>query len=200
MIKKIICFYSLSVLLIFSSYSQKFELGLKAGPNFATQKISTITNPESITGYHLGGFMYLKLPIIFGIQVEGQYSKLGSEFQINQLINKNNLGYINIPVLIRNDFGPLNLHFGPQFGIMTNALDELKNSIKSQFLDRDFSLIVGLGLRLPANFGLTVRYVKGLKNISDINVSNTETKNTVIQVSLKYSIIQLGIKKNKKNE
>ena len=198
MIKKIICFYSLYVLLIFSSYSQKFELGLKAGPNFATQKISTITNPESITGYHFGGFMYLKLPIIFGIQVEGQYSKLGSEFQINQLINKNNLGYINIPVLIRNDFGPLNLHFGPQFGIMTNALDELKNSIKSQFLDRDFSLIVGLGLRLPAKFGLTVRYVKGLKNITDINVSNTDTKNTVIQVSLKYSIIQLGIKKNKK--
>ena len=143
MIKKIICFYSLSVLLIFSSYSQKFELGLKAGPNFATQKLSTITNVESITGYHLGGFMYLKLPIIFGIQVEGQYSKLGSEFQINQLINKNNLGYINIPVLIRNDFGPLNLHFGPQFGIMTNAIDELKNSIKSQFLDRDFSLILG---------------------------------------------------------
>ena len=102
--------------------------------------------------------------------------------------------------MIRNDFGPLNLHFGPQFGIMTNALDELKNSIKSQFLDRDFSLIVGLGLRLPANFGLTVRYVKGLKNISDINISNTETKNTVIQVSLKYSIVQLGIKKNKKNE
>ena len=197
MIKKIICFYLLSVLLIFSSYSQKFELGLKAGPNFASQKISTITNPQSITGYHLGGFMYLKLPILFGIQVEGQYSKLGSEFQINQLINKNNLGYINIPVLIRNDFGPLNLHFGPQFGIMTNALDELKNSIKSQFLDRDFSLILGLGLRLPANFGLTVRYVKGLKNISDINVLNTETKNTVIQVSLKYSIIQLGIKKKK---
>ena len=198
MIKKIICFYLLSVLLIFSSYSQKFELGLKAGPNFASQKISTITNLQSITGYHLGGFMYLKLPILFGIQVEGQYSKLGSEFQINQLINKNNLGYINIPVLIRNDFGPLNLHFGPQFGIMTNALDELKNSIKSQFLDRDFSLIVGIGLRLPAKFGLTVRYVKGLKNITDINVSNIDSKNTVIQVSLKYSLIQLGIKKNKK--
>ena len=197
MIKKIICFYSLSVLLIFSSYSQKFEFGLKAGPNFATQKISTITNAKSITGYHLGGFMYFKLPVLFGIQVEGQYSKLGSEFQINQLINKNNLGYINIPVLIRNDFGPLNLHFGPQFGIMTNALDKFKNSIKSQFLDRDFSLIVGLGVRLPANFGLTVRYIKGLKNITDLNLSNTETKNTVIQVSLKYSIIQLGIKKNK---
>ena len=55
-------------------------------------------------------------------------------------------------------------------------------------------------MSLPANFVLTVRYVKVLKNISDINVSNTETKNTVIQVSLKYSIIQLGIKKNKKNE
>ena len=198
MVKKIVPIFFLLLLFANKSFSQKFELGLKVGPNFATQKLSTITSVESITGYHLGGFVYFKLPILFGIQVEGQYSKLGSEFQINQLINKNNLGYINIPVLIRNDFGPLNLHFGPQFGIMTNALDELKNSIKSQFLDRDFSLIVGLGLRLPANFGLTVRYIKGLKNITDINVSNTDTKNTVIQVSLKYSIIQLGIKKNKK--
>ena len=198
MVKKIVPIFFLLLLFANKSFSQKFELGLKVGPNFATQKLSTITSVESITGYHLGGFVYFKLSILFGIQVEGQYSKLGSEFQINQLINKNNLGYINIPVLIRNDFGPLNLHFGPQFGIMTNALDELKNSIKSQFLDRDFSLIVGLGLRLPANFGLTVRYIKGLKNITDINVSNTDTKNTVIQVSLKYSIIQLGIKKNKK--
>tara|TARA_B100002052_G_scaffold210792_1_gene192815 strand:- start:811 stop:1413 length:603 start_codon:yes stop_codon:yes gene_type:complete len=200
MIKKAITIFFLFFLLSNISYSQKLELGLKGGTNFATQKLNGISGVESITGYHIGGFLYFKLPILFGIQVEGQYSTQGSEFQINQLINKNNLRYINIPILIRNDFGPFNFHFGPQFGILTDAfsLKGLKNSIKDQFLGRDFSIVVGIAVRLPANLGLSLRYVRGLRNISDNNLLNNETKNTMFQLSLKYSLIQWGIKKNKK--
>ena len=200
MIKKAITIFFLFFLLSNISYSQKLELGLKGGTNFATQKLNGISGVESITGYHIGGFLYFKLPILFGIQVEGQYSTQGSEFQINQVINKNNLRYINIPILIRNDFGPFNFHFGPQFGILTDAfsLKGVKNSIKDQFLGRDFSIVVGIAVRLPANFGLSLRYVRGLRNISDNNILNNETKNTMFQLSLKYSLIQWGIKKNKK--
>ena len=200
MIKKAITIFFLFFLLSNISYSQKLELGLKGGTNFATQKLNGISGAESITGYHIGGFLYFKLPILFGIQVEGQYSTQGSEFQINQVINKNNLRYINIPILIRNDFGPFNFHFGPQFGILTDAfsLKGVKNSIKDQFLGRDFSFVVGIAVRLPANFGLSLRYVRGLRNISDNNILNNETKNTMFQLSLKYSLIQWGIKKNKK--
>ena len=200
MIKKAITIFFLFFLLSNISYSQKLELGLKGGTNFATQKLNGISGVESITGYHIGGFLYFKLPILFGIQVEGQYSTQGSEFQINQVINKNNLRYINIPILIRNDFGPFNFYFGPQFGILTDAfsLKGVKNSIKDQFLGRDFSIVVGIAVRLPANLGLSLRYVRGLRNISDNNLLNNETKNTMFQLSLKYSLIQWGIKKNKK--
>ena len=200
MIKKAITIFFLFFLLSNISYSQKLELGLKGGTNFATQKLNGISGAESITGYHIGGFLYFKLPILFGIQVEGQYSTQGSEFQINQVINKNNLRYINIPILIRNDFGPFNFHFGPQFGILTDAfsLKGVKNSIKDQFLGRDLSIVVGIAVRLPANLGLSIRYVRGLTNISDNNILNNETKNTMFQLSLKYSLIQWGIKKNKK--
>ena len=200
MIKKAITIFFLFFLLSNISYSQKLELGLKGGTNFATQKLNGISGVESITGYHIGGFLYFKLPILFGIQVEGQYSTQGSEFQINQVINKNNLRYINIPILIRNDFGPFNFHFGPQFGILTDAfsLKGVKNSIKDQFLGRDLSIVVGIAVILPANFGLSLRYVRGLRNISDNNLLNNETKNTMFQLSLKYSLIQWGIKKNKK--
>ena len=200
MIKKAITIFFLFFLLSNISYSQKLELGLKGGTNFATQKLNGISGVESITGYHIGGFLYFKLPILFGIQVEGQYSTQGSEFQINQVINKNNLRYINIPILIRNDFGPFNFHFGPQFGILTDAfsLKGVKNSIKDQFLGRDFSVVVGIAVRLPANLGLSIMYVRGLTNISDNNILNNETKNTMFQLSLKYSLIQWGIKKNKK--
>ena len=200
MIKKAITIFILFFLLSNISNSQKLELGLKGGTNFATQKLNGISGVESITGYHIGGFLYFKLPILFGIQVEGQYSTQGSEFQIYQVINKNNLRYINIPILIRNDFGPFNFHFGPQFGILTDAfsLKGVKNSIKDQFLGRDFSIVVGIAVRLPVNLGLSLRYVRGLRNISDNNLLNNETKNTMFQLSLKYSLIQWGIKKNKK--
>ena len=203
MIKKSISIFFLFFLITNISFSQKIklELGIKAGPNFSTQKLSTITGVESVTGYHVGGFLYFKLPILFGIQVEGQYSTQGSEFQVNQIINKNNLSYLNIPILIRNDFGPFNFHFGPQFGLLTDAklsVDGIKNNFKNQLLDRDFSFVAGLGVRLPANLGLTIRYVKGLKNISDPNIINSETKNTMFQISIKYSIINLGKKKKDK--
>ena len=202
MIKKSLTIFFLA--LVFSNflYSQKLEVGLKGGSNLATQKLSSIQGVESITGYHLGGFVYIKLPFLFGIQVEGQYSTQGSEFLVNQLINKNNLSYLNIPILFRNDFGPFNFHFGPQFGLLTDAklsVNGVKNNFKNQLLDRDFSFVAGLGVRLPANFGLTLRYVKGLTNISDINIINSETKNTMFQISIRYSIIKWG-KKKKENE
>ena len=199
MIKKFISIFFLLLLISNISFSQKLELGLKGGTNFATQKLSNITGVESVTGYHLGGFLYFKLPILFGIQIEGQYSTQGSEFQVGQVMNKNNLRYINVPILIRNDFGPFNFHFGPQFGILTDAinLNSFKSSIKDQFLGRDFSIVAGIAVRLPANFGISLRYVKGLKNISDPNISNVDTKNTMFQLSLKYSLIQWGTKKKK---
>ena len=101
MIKKSISIFFLFFLITNISFSQKLELGIKAGPNSATQKLNSITGIESVTGYHVGGFLFFKLPILFGIQVEGQYSTQGSEFQVNQIINKNNLSYINFPILIR---------------------------------------------------------------------------------------------------
>ena len=201
MTKKFITVLFLIILGSSTAFSQKLEIGLKGGSNFATQKLSSIQGVESITGYHLGGFVYIKLPLIFGIQVEGQYSTQGSEFLVNQLIHKNNLSYLNIPILFRNDFGPFNFHFGPQFGLLTDAklsVNGVKNNFKNQLLDRDFSFVAGLGVRLPANFGLTLRYVKGLTNISDTNIINSETKNTMFQISIRYSIIKWGTKKKEK--
>ena len=102
--------------------------------------------------------------------------------------------------MIRNDFGPINFHFGPQFGILTDAglsVNGVTSSIKNQILSRDFSFVAGISIRLPANLGISLRYVKGLRNISDTNILNNETKNTMFQFSLKYSLIQWGIKKKK---
>ena len=63
-IKKILLLNFFLFCVIFSSVAQKFEFGLKGGANVASQKLSDITGVESITGYHLGGFIYFKIPIL----------------------------------------------------------------------------------------------------------------------------------------
>ena len=195
---KILLFNIILLFLFFSSNAQKFEFGIKGGGNISSQKLNNVANIESITGFHLGGFLYFKLPILFGIQAEAHYSEQGSQFSINQIINRNSLDYINIPILLKKDIGPLNIHFGPQFGILKNARNDIINNIKDQLKGRDFSLVAGVGLRLPSRLGISIRYVKGLKNISDPNLLNSETKNSMFQFSIKYSIIQLGIRDKKK--
>ena len=110
------------LLIIQNSFSQKFDLGIKSGSNFATQNIKSISGTKSITGLHLGVFTYIKLPLVFGIQPELQYSTQGTK--INSATIRS-INYLNVPILIRSSFGPINIHFGPQFGILTGAINEV---------------------------------------------------------------------------
>ena len=165
------------LLIIQNSFSQKFDLGIKSGSNFATQNIKSISGTKSITGLHVGVFTYIKLPLIFGIQPELQYSTQGTKINSSTI---RSINYLNVPILVRSSFGPINIHFGPQFGILTGAINEVSGiptDIKDKFLKRDFSLVLDLSVEPVDRFIFSGRYVKGLKNISDPNVINEETRN-----------------------
>ena len=186
--------------IFYNSYSQKFDLGIKSGSNFATQNIKSIKGTKSITGLHLGIFTYIKLPLVFGIQPEIQYSMQGTKIDANTI---RNIDYINVPLLVRTTFGKLNIHFGPQFGILTNAINEVSGiptDIKDKLLERDFSLVFGASVEPIDRFVFSMRYVKGLKNISDNDPFSNETKNTVFQFSFGYVLIRLGGNKNSDNK
>ena len=180
------------LLIIQNSFSQKFDLGIKSGSNFATQNIKSISGTKSITGLHLGVFTYIKLPLVFGIQPELQYSTQGTK--INSATIRS-INYLNVPILIRSSFGPINIHFGPQFGILTGAINEVSGiptDIKDKFLKRDFSLVLDLSVEPVDRFIFSVRYVKGLKNISDDDPFANDTKNTTFQFSFGYVLIMTG--------
>ena len=100
---KILTFNIILLFIFFSSSAQKFEFGIKGGGNIASQKLNNVTNIESITGFHLGGFIYLKLPILFGIQAEAHYSQQGSQFSINQIINTNCITLEKINILLESN-------------------------------------------------------------------------------------------------
>ena len=187
------------LLIIQNSFSQKFDLGIKSGSNFATQNIKSISGTKSITGLHVGVFTYIKLPLIFGIQPELQYSTQGTKINSSTI---RSINYLNVPILVRSSFGPMNIHFGPQFGILTGAINEVSGiptDIKDKFLKRDFSLILDLSVEPVDRFIFSVRYVKGLKNISDDDPFANETKNTTFQFSFGYVLIRIKDKNSKKN-
>ena len=188
------------LLIIQNSFSQKFDLGIKSGSNFATQNIKSISGTKSITGLHVGVFTYIKLPLIFGIQPELQYSTQGTKINSSTI---RSINYLNVPILVRSSFGPMNIHFGPQFGILTGAINEVSGiptDIKDKFLKRDFSLILDVSVEPVDRFIFSVRYVKGLKNISDDDPFANETKNTTFQFSFGYVLIRIKDKNSKKTQ
>ena len=188
------------LLIIQNSFSQKFDLGIKSGSNFATQNIKSISGTKSITGLHLGVFTYIKLPLVFGIQPELQYSMQGTKINSSTI---RSIDYLNIPILIRSSFGPINIHFGPQFGMLTGAINEISGiptDIKDKFLKRDFSLVLELSVEPVDRFIFSGRYVKGLKNISDDDPFANDTKNTTFQFSFGYVLVRLQDKNSKKNK
>ena len=89
--------------------AQKAEFGIKGGLNIANQNFSgeEAPSPSSIIGFHLGGFVDIKIADKFSIQPEVLYSTQGSKF--NMLVdiedteydteNTFKLSYINIPVM-----------------------------------------------------------------------------------------------------
>ena len=188
------------LLIIQNSFSQKFDLGIKSGSNFATQNIKSISGTKSITGLHVGVFTYIKLPLIFGIQPEIQYSTQGTKINSTTM---RSIDYLNVPILVRSSFGPMNIHFGPQFGILTGAINEVSGiptDIKDKFLKRDFSLVLDVSVEPVDRFIFSVRYVRGLKNISDDDPFANETKNTTFQFSFGYVLIRLKDKNSKKTQ
>ena len=188
------------LLIIQNSFSQKFDLGIKSGSNFATQNIKSISGTKSITGLHLGVFTYIKLPLVFGIQPELQYSMQGTKINSSTI---RSIDYLNIPILVRSSVGPINIHFGPQFGMLTGAINEISGiptDIKDKLLKRDFSLVLGLSVEPIDRFIFSGRYVKGLKNISDDDPFANDTKNTTFQFSFGYVLVRLQDKNSKKNK
>ena len=188
------------LLIIQNSFSQKFDLGIKSGSNFATQNIKSISGTKSITGLHVGVFTYIKLPLIFGIQPELQYSTQGTKINSSTI---RSINYLNAPILVRSSFGPMNIHFGPQFGILTGAINEVSGiptDIKDKFLKRDFSLVLDVSVEPVDRFIFSVRYVKGLKNISDDDPFANDTKNTTFQFSFGYVLIRIKDKNSKKTQ
>lgn len=202
--KKIIL-SSLLVLAFGSTYAQKAEFGIKGGLNVANQNYSgdEIPSPSSITGFHIGGFVEIKIDDKVSIQPELLYSAQGSKFNMDvqqdgityNTVNKFKLSYINIPVMCKYyTTEKFSLEAGPQIGFLVDSKLEVEvlgqsvsQDAKDFFESVDFGLNLGAGYDFTKKFSAGVRYNFGLSNVAKTESGDTDKiKNSVFSLSVGY--------------
>ena len=192
------------LLVNFNVFSQ--ELGIKGGLNFPiSDAIASITAKDISqtvsSGYHAGVFAKFKFAVI-AINPEIQYSFQSIDYQgALDAANPSNLSdisqksaYVDIPIMLR-FYLPAGLNFqvGPQFSYLMSAKkvsDDLSADVDIQELLTNSNISINLGLGFDLPFGLDVygRYNIGISDINDPSTASNAIQNSMIQVSLAYSL------------
>jgi Outer membrane protein beta-barrel domain len=181
-----------AALLITQAMMAQFHIGVKAGANVS--KVDGKSFKDQFRyGYHLGGFVEVRLGNKLVLQPEllyNQYSsKLDSNYKNvyqNVFNGKSNirLNYLSIPILLNYKVigSFLSIQAGPQVGILIDQSKTVLENGGKAFKDGDFSMLAGLQFKI-ANFRVNGRYAVGLNNISDIT-DDGKWKNQGFQVSV----------------
>ena len=183
-----------------SLLAQKAEFGIKGGVNIPTSDAVIGANLEQsgASGYHAGVFAKFKFAFI-GISPELQYSFQIIDFEDPNIItpDKNSSqesAYLDLPIMLRFYLpGGLNFQLGPQFSYLMSAKQithttDAETNIKDELLNSNISINLGIGWDLP--FGLDVygRYNIGISDVNDPASASTAIQNSMIQISLAYSL------------
>jgi len=183
-----------AAILVSQAIMAQFHIGAKGGANVIKLDGKSFKD-EFRFGYHLGGFMEIRLGDKFVLQPEvlfNQYSTtLDSNFKniyqgvFNSSAQSNvKLNYLSVPILINYKLigSFLSLQAGPQFGVLMNNNKTLLQNGGEAFKSGDFSMLGGVQLKLGA-IRLNGRYVVGLSNINDID-DQDEWKSQGFQLSV----------------
>lgn len=202
--KKII----LTVVVVFAfsfANAQETKFGVKGGLNVANQNYSgdDAPSPSSIIGFHIGGFVEIKIADKFSIQPELLYSAQGSKFNLEvpyeggiySTENTFKLSYINIPVMFKYYVAEkFSLEAGPQIGFLvdsklkTNVIGQsVSQDAKDLFESVDFGFNLGVGYDFTKKISAGIRYNLGLTNVMKTESGdNSEAKNSVFSLSVGY--------------
>ncbi len=161
--------------------------GIKVGGNIADLH-GDESGAHSKVGLHVGVLAHIHLSDEFALQPELVYSRQGVKSRVSGNDVSLHLDYLNLPVLIQYMFSNgFRIQTGPQFGFMLSAEAQSGNQsqdVKNQYNSIDLSLPVGVGYIADSGFGVDLRYVVGLSNVSE-NDDNKVT-NGVLQLGVFY--------------
>lgn len=171
------------ILGIATSQAQVLQFGVKGGLNFANFTGGEVSSDEfkSITSFHAGAVMEVKVFENFAIQPELLYSTQGSELSGLGDQIKNELGYLSIPVLAKFYLtsNKLSLELGPQASFLVS---ERKNVDAKDSNTFDFAIAGGLSYKITEGLFVSGRYAAGLTEPK----KDADVKNSLIQFSVGY--------------
>lgn len=175
------------------------HFGIKAGLNLANLEVENAPDADHRTGFHVGGLAHIHISRQFAIQPELVFSLQGREQTISGTEYRNNLSYINLPVLAQFMFGTgFRIQTGPQVGILVSAENKVNNvesDVKDSYKTPDFSWAFGASYLTNVGVGFDARYNLGISNIYD--VGNTEIKNRVWQFGVFYHFMHNSAPRSK---
>ncbi len=187
-----------------SMSSSDVRFGIKAGMNVSSlSKDGALEDQGSKIGFNAGVFANIPIAESFSIQPEVLYTQYGDKYdQVvlgNRYSSARHLDYVAVPVMFQYNFIPnLYVEAGPEFGILVNAKNKLKNETDNNTINesgnyRDdlnsFNLGIGLGAGyyFTDNIGVTARYVAGVTDIAkDRPAGRDAVRNNTFQVGLAY--------------
>ncbi|GEP52085.1 hypothetical protein FNO01nite_27570 [Flavobacterium noncentrifugens] len=178
--------------------AQDIKFGAKAGLNLANLttdygNLDGYSNDNKMKpGFHVGGFVEIKISDKFAIQPEVLYSLQGTKVKSSEADfdgysysseDKISLSYINVPVMVK--FYPIEKLFieaGPQVGFLISAKNKSEYTetdgdvtmsastdvdVKDAYKSIDFGVNVGAGYEFTENLFASVRYNIGLSDIAE---------------------------------
>ena len=184
------------------------RFGITGGMNLSVLT-GTVNMETSFTpGIMLGGVVDIPLGNTVSLQPGLVYSSQGSGITYYRRgpgsavtgETNINLNYINVPVALHVYLGEsFFLQAGPQLGFLLSAKEkgeidnrDVNENVKEGFRGTEFSLLTGLGFRLPGDVILGGRYNLGL---SDISTADDEIISGLTRPSLHNNVLQFYITK-----
>jgi len=190
------------MLFIVNGAIAQIKVGVKAGAQVSG--ISGETYPNMKLGFYVGGFAEFAITDLISIQPELLYSTQGASrdyFLMGDIMFNDNymlLDYINVPVLLKINFGAsgLSAEVGPQIGFLLSAKTKRKmdgtgmnghrvtTNIKRRCNTLDVSAVAGLSYTFSGKFILGARYGLGFTKIDKEYFENF--KNSVISLGVGF--------------
>lgn len=177
------------------------NFGIKGGLNLSQLFVDqpTVQDENMKIGYHLGFFAKMPLGDLLSLQPELLYTNTGSRItyggsNLADLLGidpgevRFNLNYVQVPVALGINVGPLNVHAGPYLSYLVSAnVTDLNtsdlNSTELIQLDADdfnridYGVLVGVGFDV-GTVTIGARYNYGLREIGASGIAGNLTNNS----------------------
>lgn len=182
----------LSYLFTDAQWKPKIQYGIKGGLNLATwagENVTVIGDRKNRVSIHGGGLVNIAVIKNISVQPEMLFSAEGVRYENTAWADKQNLEYLNIPVLgMYSHPSGFFAETGPQIGFLLSAKigkDGDSKSNKDEFKSTDFKWTFGMGYKIKSGMGVGVRYNLGLAEVYDR--TNFQVKNRVFAMTVFYT-------------